>query len=230
MTTASIHQPQYLPYLGFFQKLANSDVHVLLDNVQLHRRGLQHRNKIKTSTGSQWLTVPVSSSSRELLGEVRISQSEPWQDKHGKALALNYARGAHFAEQGGGLIELVRQPWERLCELNEALIRWVMQTVGIHTELVRASDLEVDGSRTDLLVELCRAVGAQRYLSGSGGRRYMELDRFAAAGIEVAWQEFTYPTYEQVFPAVGFIPDLSIVDPLFCAGPEAVLEWSRQPC
>jgi len=230
MTTASIHQPQYLPYLGFFHKLANSDVHVLLDNVQFHRRGLQHRNKIKTSTGPQWLTVPVSSGSREVLGEVRVSQTEPWQDKHGKTLSLNYARAQHFPALGKELVDLLAKPWVRLCELNEALIRWVMRTTGIRTELVRASDLGVDGARTDLLVELCRAVGADRYLSGPGGRRYMELDRFDEAGVEVVWQEFTHPTYEQIFPSVGFVPDLSIVDPLLCCGPEAVAAWSGLPC
>lgn len=229
MRTASIHQPQYLPYLGFFHKLAHSDVHVLLDTVQLHRRGLQHRNKIKTSTGWQWLTVPVSSSSREVLGEVRISRTEPWQDKHARALSINYARAAHFPELGAELVAIVRRPWDRLCELNEALIRWVMEVAGIRTDLVRASDLGVDASRTDLLVDLCRSVGADRYLSGPGGRRYMDLDRFDAAGIDVAWQEFAHPTYEQVFPTVGFIPDLSVVDALFCAGSEAVLTWSR-PC
>jgi hypothetical protein len=230
MTTASIHQPQYLPYLGFFQKLANSDVHVLLDNVQLHRRGLQHRNKIKSSTGWQWLTVPVSSGSREVLSEVRISQTEPWQDKHAKAVSLNYARAPHFAAHGPELVDLLGKPWERLCELNEALIAWVMAKTGIRTELVRASELGVDGSRTDLLVELCRAVGADTYLSGSGGRRYMELERFEEAGIDVAFQEFTHPTYEQIFPAAGFIPDLSVVDPLLCAGAEAVAAWSAEPC
>ena len=230
MTTASIHQPQYVPYLGFFHKLANSDVHVLLDNVQFHRRGLQHRNKIKTSTGAQWLTVPVSSSSREVLGEVRVSQTEPWQDKHGKTLSLNYARAPHFPALGKELVDLLGKPWDRLCELNEALIRWVMQATGIRTELVRASDLGVDGTRTDLLVELCRAVGADRYVSGPGGRRYMELDRFDGAGVEVVWQEFTHPTYEQLFPSVGFVPDLSIVDSLLCCGPEAVATWSRLPC
>ena len=229
MTTASIHQPQYLPYLGFFHKLAHSDVHVLLDNVQLHRRGLQHRNKIKTSTGWQWLTVPVSSGSREVLEEVRISTTEPWQDKHAKALTFNYSRAAHFDGLGEELVGIVRRPWERLCVLNEELIRWVMGVTGITTELVRASDLGVDGTRTDLLVELCRAVGADRYLSGSGGRRYMEVDRFDAAGVAVEWQEFSHPSYEQVFPAAGFIPDLSIVDALFCAGPQSVLDWSRSP-
>lgn len=230
MTMASIHQPQYLPYLGFFHKLANSDVHVLLDNVQFHRRGLQHRNKIKTSTGPQWLTVPVSSSSREVLGAVRVSQTEPWRDKHGKTLSLNYARAPHFPALGKELVDLLGKPWDRLCELNEALIRWVMETTGIQTELVRASDLGVDGTRTDLLVELCRAVGADRYLSGPGGRRYMELDRFGEAGVEVVWQEFMHPTYEQLFPSVGFVPDLSIVDPLLCSGAEVVAAWSAMPC
>jgi hypothetical protein len=230
MRTASIHQPQYLPYLGFFHKVAQSDVHVLLDNVQLHKGGLQNRNKIKTSAGWQWLTVPVSASSNEVLAKVRISENQFWPDKHAKGLSLNYARAAHWRALGPELVSLVRRPWERLSELNEALIRWVMDVTGIRVEMVRASELPAEGARTDLLVEICRAVGADRYLSGPGGRGYMDLERFEAAGIEVVWQDFTHPTYDQVFPGAGFIPNLSIVDPLFCCGPDAVAQWSAGRC
>ena len=225
MTTVSIHQPQYLPYLGFFHKLAHSDIHVFLDTVQLHRRGLQHRNKIKSSTGWQWLTVPISSGSREILSDVKISSTEPWADKHRRAIQLNYARAPYFDALGDDLLGLLQTSWGMLAELNEALIRSVMGVVGIGTSLVRASELGVEGSSTQLLVAVSREVGADRYLSGPGGRNYIEPALFEDAGIDIAWQEFEYPSYDQVFPSAGFIPHLSIIDPLFCAGAEAVSRW-----
>jgi hypothetical protein len=228
MTTAAIHQPQYLPYLGFFHKLANSDVLVVMDNVQFHRRGLQHRNKIKTSAGWQWLTVPVSSGSHVSLGDVRISRTESWQAKHTRALTLNYSRAPYFDRYGGELVDLLQRPWDRLSSLNMTLTEWITDCLGIRTQIVYASDLAVEGNRSDLLVELCKAVDASTYLSGPGGRRYMDTATFEAAGVEVRWQQFEHPSYPQLFPRVGFIPDLSIVDVLFCCGAELASDWSKR--
>lgn len=227
MTVAAIHQPQYLPYLGFFHKLAHGDVLVVLDTVQFHRRGLQHRNKIKTSQGWQWLTVPVSSSSHEVLGEVRVSQGEPWQAKHARGLELNYARAPHFDRHAPDLVEVLVKPWERLSELDIALTEWVMERLDIRIRIVYASELGASGTRSELLANLCREVGADTYLSGPGGRRYMDEGAFEAAGVEVRWQEFEHPTYAQLFPNAGFVPNLSIVDVLFCCGVDATMAWSR---
>lgn len=218
MTVAAIHQPQYLPYLGFFHKVAHCDVLVVLDDVQFHRRGLQHRNRIKNGQGWHWLTVPVRSGAHEPLGQVLVSPSEPWQQRHRRALSLNYARARHFEEYAPGVLDLLEHPWERLVDLDMALLGWAMDALDISTPIVYASSLGVTGRRSDLLVALCQAVGADAYLSGPGGGRYMELEAFHAGGIEVRWQEFRHPTYDQLFPDVGFIPDLSIVDALFCCG------------
>lgn len=217
MTTAAVHQPQYLPYLGFFHKIARADVFVVLDDVQFHRRGLQHRNRIKTSQGWQWLTVPVGGASHEVIRDVRLSP-EAWQQRHRRALTLNYARAPYFEEYGPGILDLLERPWDRLVDLDMALLEWAMGALGISTPIVDASSLGAMGQRSELLVSLCRAVGATGYLSGPGGVRYMDLDVFEAGGIEVHWQDFTHPIYEQLFPRVGFIRDLSIVDALFCCG------------
>jgi hypothetical protein len=221
VTVAAIHQPQYLPYLGFFDKVAKSDLFVVLDDVQFHRRGLQHRNKIKAPKGWQWLTVPVLQRDGQLISEVRINPTEPWQRKHANAIRWNYGRAQHFDRYAQSLIDLLSQPWDRLGELNMALMRWVMAEMGIERTIVRSSELAVDGQRSERLVNLCRAVGATTYLSGPGGRRYMDLDVFRTCGVDVKWQEFTVPTYAQVVPEVGFIADLSIVDVLLCCGPNA---------
>lgn len=227
VTVASIHQPQYLPYLGFFHKVAHSDVLVMLDNVQFHRRGLQHRNRIKTSQGWQWLTVPVSSGSREVLKDVLVSSTEAWQAKHSRALELNYSRAPFFSQLAPGLLGILGRPWRYLAELDVELTRWVMNALGLETRVVLASSLGVDGTRSDLLVDICRAVGASAYLSGPGGRQYMDLAAFQEADIDVRWQDFRYPSYQQLFPSAGYIPDLSIVDVLFCCGAETTATWSN---
>ena len=221
MTVATVHQPQFLPYLGFFDKVARADVMIALDDVQFHRRGLQHRNRIKSSQGWQWLTVPVLQLTDQLINEVRINPTEPWQRKHLNALRSNYGRAPFFADYSEELTALIQRPWELLNDVNMALTRWVMAALGIQTPIATSSELRAEGRRSELLANLCVALGADTYLSGPGGRRYMDLDVFAERGVQVRWQEFQCPSYQQPFPSVGFIPDLSVVDVLFCCGREA---------
>jgi hypothetical protein len=220
MTTVAIHQPQYLPYLGFFHKLNQCDLFVVLDNVQFQKNGVQNRNKIKTSQGWQWLTVPVLHNLGQLILEVKINPSDSWARKHWNAIVSNYGRAPFFADFSPLLNELYEQSWDNLCALNMALTEWAMVALSIKTPLYYASQLGVTGNQSDLLISICQAVGADSYVSGPGGRNYMDLDAFEAAGIEVKWQEFTAPVYTQRFPQVDFIPNLSVVDALFNCGQE----------
>lgn len=219
MNVVGIHQPQYLPYLGFFHKIFHSDIFVILDSVQFQKNGHQNRNRIKTSQGWQWLTVPVLHRFGQRIHEVSVNPKVRWGRKHWHALTTNYSRAPYLRVYGPGLKEILEGDWTSLCQLDVALIRWAMQALEVKTPLVHSSELGVDGTRTELLINICRAVGADGYLSGPGGRRYMDLAAFEAAGITVLWQDFTLPVYDQMFPAVGFVPNLSIVDTLFCCGP-----------
>jgi hypothetical protein len=221
MTTVAIHQPQYLPYLGFFHKLCRCDIFVALDNVQFQKNGLQNRNKIKTRQGWQWLTVPVLQDFGQPIMEVVINRNVPWQRKHCNAIASNYGRAPFFNEFGPSLKLLLEQEWHRLNQLDMALAKWAMEALSIETPIVHASELSVEGNQTELLIAICQAVGADCYLSGTGGRRYMDLEAFAAAGITVEWQTFTSPVYPQLFPQVEFVPDLSAVDAIFNCGAKA---------
>ena len=217
----SVHQPQFFPYLGFFHKLARSDVFVALDNVQFLRRGFQNRARIKTQHGADWLTVPVEAKQNTDISDVTISQSEPWQRRHVNAIRTHYGRAAFFERYAGELTDLIQSPWKSLADLNIATTRWVMTQLGISTSIVLASDLGVHGTSSELLAGLCRAVGGSTYLSGGGGSRYMDLSVFERAGLAVEWQKFTSPSYEQLFPQVGFVSDLSIIDVLLCCGPDS---------
>lgn len=222
MRIAAIHQPQYLPYLGFFHKLLHCDIFVVLDNVQFQKNGLQNRNKIKTSQGWQWLTVPVIHRFGQLINEVRISPEVFWQRKHWGALVSNYSHAPYFDLYAPGLKDLLNRKWSHLCDLNMALTQWTAEALGIKTSILYSSALKVEGSQTEYLISICNAVEADCYLSGPGGKRYMDLMAFEAVGIAVIWQEFTTSVYEQLFPEAGFVPNLSVVDALFNHGPETI--------
>jgi hypothetical protein len=229
MKVAAIHQPQYLPYLGFFHKVNQANVFVVMDDVQFQRRGVQHRNRIKTPSGPRWITVPVLRSARpqgsdgrseQVTNDVLIDRNDAWQRRHLTALRLSYARSPFFERYWDPLEDLLDRPWERLVDLNNATTRWSMDAMGIATPSLLMSSLDVEGAASELLVNICSAIGADRYISGPGGKRYIDQDLFEAAGIEVLWQEFESPQYIQPFPQAGFAPDLSVVDALFSCGPD----------
>lgn len=164
--------------------------------------------------------MPVLHNLGQTIKEVRIKSKEPWQRKHWHALVANYSRSLFFKAYSQKIHELLQQQWDSLCELDLALMSWVMEVLAIRTRVVRSSELNVEGSRTELLLNLCKAVGARSYLSGPGGRRYLDLKKAEEAGIAILWQQFTSPVYPQVFPGASFIPDLSVVDAIFSCGPE----------
>lgn len=216
------HQPQYIPYLGFFYKIARCDTYVVMDDVQFIERGHQHRNQIKMQRGVQWLTVPVLKAHGQLIRDVVIDPGQNWARKHWAALRTNYGGAPHFRMLGPALEELLLGPTHAsLLELDLALLRWVMGVLEIDVPLVLSSMLPVEGERTERHISICRAVGATTYVSGSGGRQYMDLGQFADAGIEVRFADYPTREYPQQFADLGFAPNLSVVDALFNLGTDA---------
>ena len=216
----SIHQPQYLPWLGYFDKIDQADVFVFLDNVQYKKNEWQNRNRIKTAQGAQWLTVPVLYHFPERILEVEINRRVNWARKHLQALRTNYTK-ARFFKQYLPLFEaLYEREWQKLVDLNVECVRCLVQALGIDTRLAVASQFELSEEPTERLIGICRAVGADAYLAGSGGRSYMDLVQFEEAGIEVQFQQFDHPVYPQLFGE--FEAYLSIVDLLFNCGDESL--------
>lgn len=213
------HQPQFAPWLGFFDKLDRADVFVLLDNVQFKKNEWQNRNRIKGSAGPQWLTVPVSCRHGEKIQDVAISSRQDWPKRHLATLRACYGRSAHFESVYGLCDEVVAgRCWERLSELNITLITALRRLLGISTAVHVASGLGVDiDDRDGRLIGLCRELGADAYLAGAGGRSYMNLERFADEGIRVLFQDYRHPVYPQLFG--DFQPALSVLDLLFNCGP-----------
>jgi hypothetical protein len=211
----AIHQPQYLPWLGYFDKIDQADCFVLLDDVQFKKNEWQNRNKIKTAAGWQWLTVPVLHRFPQRICEVKINQTDPWSRKHLQALTSNYGSAPFFDLHRPFFEEIYGREWTLLVDLNVAAITYLAEALGIRTKLVMASSLPVPAEleATDRLISICQAVGANTYLSGVGGREYLDLAPFKEAGIGVLFQAFQTQPYPQRFGA--FVPDLSIVDLLF---------------
>lgn len=221
-----IHQPQYLPWLGHFAKLAAADCWIFLDTVQYEKNGWQNRNRIKTPRGAQWLTVPVNASLGTLIRDVVIDARQPWQRKHLEALRVNYTRAPYFARYFGELAELLRRPWRLLADLNVEVTRFLAGALGLSRRMVRASELPAaSADPTGRLLDLCRAVGADTYLAGHDGAQYMDVEQFRAGRVAVWAQEYEHPTYTQ--PDGDFLPFLSVVDLLLNHG-ESSLEILRQ--
>ena len=221
------HQPNYLPYLGFFHKIARADAFVLVDTVQFVKRGpfgWIHRNRIRSSgaEGWMWLSVPVLTSGKftQSIAEARIDDRVPWRRKHWRSLRLAYGRHPHFAQHAPFFESLYAREWAGLSALSEEVIRYLMKAFGIATPFHRASDLKPEGSGGDLILDLCGKLKADAYLSGVHGLDYLDPAAFGRAGIRLLFQEFTHPMYSQA-PFEGFIPNLSAVDLLFSAGPKA---------
>ncbi len=218
---AGIHQLHYLPWLRYFDKIARCDVFIVLDNIQYNKNGWQNRNKIKTAQGAALLTVPVHASLGSTLDVVRIDNTARWGRKHWATIQQSYARAPYFDEHRSFLADVYAREWEELNELNRRMLEYYVQSLGIRTPIVYASELNVPGEATTRLVNLLRAVGADRYYSGAYALdQYLDADLLDDAGITLAIQQWSAPVYPQLHG--DFIPDLAIVDLLMNCGPTSL--------
>ena len=216
----SIHQPNFLPWAGYFYKVAESDVFVFLDTVQYSKNSLINRNRIKTPQGPLWLTVPVSYRHPQSIREVEINNAADWRKKHLKTLEMNYRKSPCFEEIYPGIADVYRsEDWRNLSRLNIRLASHVLEYLEIPTRTVIASNLAVSGKSTELLVNIIKKLGGDTYLSGFGGAKYQDEDLFTRDGIELRYYDFKSPVYPQ--PWGEFEANLSIIDLLFNCGKES---------
>jgi hypothetical protein len=221
----AISQPTYLPWLGYLDLIDQVDTFVLLDNVQFEKQSWQQRNRIKTPTGLQWLTVPVLFHGRfgQLINEVEIRDIEFWRH-HLRAIELNYRRTPFFDnyfDELGFQIAVTGSSPALIADLDLRLIEWFMELLGIRTRLMCSSQLKQTGRRTELLANICASLGATQYVSPLGSADYLlqELDVLVDKGIGVVFQHYEHPQYRQLFPP--FCPYASILDLIFNEGERA---------
>lgn len=220
--TIAIHQPEYLPWPGFFNKMLGCDTYVVLDTVEFSRGGFQNRNRIKLRGKAKWLTIPISGSTMIPINEIKIDNSKTWQRTHLDTLKQAYGKSRFFGELADFLNDIYARPFEKLVDANLAVIKYFMNFFGIKRNLVLSSEINPGGRRTDLLIDICRKLGADAYLSGIGGKNYLERDKFQEAEIKLMFQNFTPTQYPQ--SDGEFIPYLSVLDLIFNCGKEQALK------
>lgn len=221
---AAIHQLDYLPWLGFFHKASLADVFVALDDVQFEKNSFTNRNKIKTSGGWAWMTVPVLSDrhfKERRIKDCRIDATKGWRKKHQLSLMMNYAKSEHFGKYMPFFEGMYSREWESLAELNFFALKWLFGELGIKAKLIRASEIGGDfGKKSDLVLNICKELGADAYVSGTLGKDYLDVESFRKNGIEVVYQEYEHPEYGQLWGP--FEPCMSVVDLIFNRGPESL--------
>lgn len=215
----AIHQPEYLPWLGYFEKMLRADVFVLLDNVQFTKGDFHNRTRIKGSAGVQWLSIPVHGSISEKINEITVA-GHKWETKHWHSLVSCYSRAFFFEELKAVFEAFYRQSAARLLDYNLGALELIAGVLGIEKNWVLASELNAGGKKSDLVLNICRELGATAYYSGKSGSTYLRRDDFERAGIKIEVQNFTHPVYQQLFTdGAGFTPNLSVLDLLFNCGP-----------
>lgn len=217
-----IIQSCYIPWKGFFDLIGQCDEYVTFDGVQYVRRHWHNRNRIKTANGIEWLTIPVVTKGRfeQPINQVEIEK--PWADKHWRALELAYKRAAFFER----LAPTVRSWYELaekktlLTDVNGVFLNGICGLLGLKTRVVHDTDYPARGTKTERLLGIVQAAGADRYLSGPSARGYFDEPMFSAAGITTEWMSYGgYPEYPQLHGA--FEHAVTVLDLIFNTGPDA---------
>jgi len=219
----SINQPAYLPWLGYFHRIAVSDVHVVLDHVQFEKNSFTNRNKIRTRENWCWLTVPVQTAGKfgQLpINEIEIANEKKWAAKHWNSLRLNYGNAPYFSQHSAFFKGVYSRKWQRIGDLTGEITAYMLDAIGIKTPLHFSSQMNASGRKDELVLSLCRELGSTTYLSGTIGRNYLREDIFHSAGIAVRYDDYRHPTYPQAHP--GFEPYMAALDLLFNTGPASL--------
>lgn len=222
------HQPHYLPWLGYLDKLARCDVFVVMDDLQYEAQNFQNRQRLKLNHGAHWMTVPlVAGAQAERICDRRIDNSgrgsrHHWQHRTWRTLEVHYGRAAHFDRYAPALEDVFRRRWTHLLELDLHMLELARLAMRINVPIIRASSLGLAGAKTARIVQLCERLGAKVYLSGRGGSTgYLDVDALARAGVAPMWQQFRHPAYPQRYPHLGFVSHLGFLDLLLNCGPDA---------
>jgi hypothetical protein len=231
----AIHQPNFFPWLGYFNKIIRSDVFVVLDNVQMSKTGGTWSNRVPLAIGgkSAWITMPIDRSyhGTRLINEIKL-QNTPWREKVLRTIKMNYARTPYFTEAFPFISALMECKNETISAFNFNAIKSILMKLNLPIEkLVCASDLHAEGAATDLLIAIIQQVNGNAYMCGGGASGYQEDAKFSAAGIELIYQSFKHPRYYQNTNP-EFVEGLSIIDAMMhCgfAGTRALLAESVSP-
>jgi hypothetical protein len=224
MTNCVVLQPSYIPWRGYFHQIQRADVFVFYDDVQYDRGGWRNRNRVKTHNGPVWLTIPVekkgSVETRAGIDTIRIDWKRPWTKSHWTTIKQSYQKAPFFNEYRELLENIYGRQPELLADFTIETTIEIARLLGLGDKrFLRSSQLNADGVKTGRLLSILQQVGATHYISGPSARAYLEEDKLATAGISLEYMQYEYEPYRQLYPP--FDPQVSIIDLLMMAGPEA---------
>ena len=219
----TIHQPEFMPWLGFFDKINLSDTVVLLDNVQYRHKYFQNRNKIKGVNGEVWINVPIIRNGKTrnigLIKDIQINNNENWSQKILKSIEFNYKKSKDFNIYYPIINDIFNKEWKLLVDLNVHIIKEFSNILNINTKIIRSSELDIEGNGEKLILDICKKFSPQQYISGPtgiAGRGKEYEPNFNKEKIEVIYHDFKHPIYEQLHGP--FVPHMSFIDKLFNNG------------
>ncbi|MDH4073891.1 MAG: WbqC family protein [Gammaproteobacteria bacterium] len=223
MKTTVILQSNYIPWKGYFDLMHDADEFIIFDDRQYTRRDWRNRNQVKAANGTQWMSIPVISKSKydQRIDETMVAD-QVWAMKHWKTLVQLYRDAPHFSAFADRIEALYRAAAQEqmLSRVNRLFLEGMGDILGLKTVLRWSSEFSVADGKTERLVALCQATGADRYISGPAARSYLEPAAFAEAGIDLQFKDYEgYPEYPQKFPP--FVHGVTVLDLLFNVGPDA---------
>ena len=210
----SIHQPAYLPWLGYYDRIAKSDIFIILDTVQFQKNSFQNRNKIRTNKGWSWLTVPVKTKKilfEKNINQIEIDYNQNWNIKHLKSIKQSYAKAKNFEKIFPLIENILIKNWLSLADLSYETTRCFFDILKIETKILRTSELKpFYKQKSDLILEICQYFNTSKYLSGPIGKNYLDEKKFRNNSIRIEYHKFKHPFYNQTYK--GFEENMSIID------------------
>lgn len=228
MRVAAI-QSSFIPWRGYFDFIASVDLFVIYDDVQYSSGSWRNRNRIKTSNGANWLTIPVKRKNlNQKIIDVEIDYSRSWQKKHSGAWSQNYRNAPYFSAIMALLDEYLTEPYETINLLNVSLIRRICDYLDLTTPLIHSSNFNLQGHKTDRLIDLLKKLDATSYLSGPSADAYLDKEVFRLNDIQLEYKSYDFAPYPQLWG--DFVGEVTVLDLIANCGPDArQLIRSRTP-
>ncbi len=218
------HQLSYLPWLGYFHKIALADNFVILDAVQFEKNSFTNRNKIKTSNGEAWLTIPVEMKGHmeKTILDMQMDSKSNWKKKHWNSFMLNYKKTEYFNRYSSFFEDYYKNDTNNLSEFILQSTLFFFKELKIDPKIFRLSELKIERKKQDLIIDLCKATNSNAFVFGALGKDYVDENLFKENNIGIYFQEYKHPVYPQLWG--DFVPYMGIVDALFNLGPERTKE------
>lgn len=216
MSKLAILQPSYIPWIGYFEQIANVDIFVFYDDVQYTKNDWRNRNRIKTQNGESWLSVPVKASTKKKISEVMVDDTKAWRIKHLKTLKQFYSKSKYFKDIYPLLEKNINSNTNSISDLSIIIIKDISKYLELDTKFYLSSNLDVAGDKNTRLINICKHFNVSTYYSGTAAKEYVDAELFLKNNIELMFQDYKHPKYKQLHGE--FLPYLSIIDLLFNYG------------